>query len=361
MAHDNNIMELKSTYEKFIEINKYAFYRTYLGVGSIEKDIDPIISKIIQRIKNAIKYSNILEDEIINKMISNSNSIYKVLVDFSNHKDNDETKSQFNLYKVNTIKKIKESYEQFSLIWMNVIAIVFESNGYFDLDLSEKMKSAESEFEKLSKSKYDEINSKLEKGNSELQEILTSIQEREEKLKESADQISVSEAQNQFREGIRKNRNQSIFWGLFSAICITIFIIIAWKFYIYTPSEEDIARQINLYKENFLEIFRWNTIYHSVLKITLLVGIGAIATFCLKIFRANMHMYQQNLHRLRIANSIVAFVETATSNDQSDKILQILVESVASFGNSGLIQNEDDHIIPSKMIIDNITKTITNK
>jgi len=102
----------------------------------------------------------------------------------------------------------------------------------------------------------------------------------------------------------------------------------------------------------------YQLIYSAVLRITFLTGLGATATFCLRVFRAQMHMNEFNLHRMRLANSTGAFVESAYSPDQRDLILGRLVDAVASFGNSGLLGDREDAIVPTKLAIDTITRKV---
>jgi len=52
-----------------------------------------------------------------------------------------------------------------------------------------------------------------------------------------------------------------------------------------------------------------------------------------------------------------AFVESAVTPEQRDLILAQLVDAVATFGTSGLLQKEDDSIHSPKMTIDTITRT----
>jgi len=87
--------------------------------------------------------------------------------------------------------------------------------------------------------------------------------------------------------------------------------------------------------------------------------VGAAATFCLRILRAQMHMSQHNRHRQRVANSMEAFVEAAITPEQRDLILAQLVSSVVDFGTSGLLSREDDSVYAPKMTIDSITRMIS--
>ena len=98
-------------------------------------------------------------------------------------------------------------------------------------------------------------------------------------------------------------------------------------------------------------------IYYTGIRLAILAILGTVSAFTLKIFKAHLHMHQHNLHRKRIANSMEAFVESANSKEQRDIILSHLVDSIVTFGNSGIISREEDSSQGSKMTIDNITRS----
>ncbi len=79
----------------------------------------------------------------------------------------------------------------------------------------------------------------------------------------------------------------------------------------------------------------------------------------MKILRAQLHMCEKNRHRQRVANSMEAFVASAVTPEQRDLILSQLVESVVQFGNSGLVQREDDHAYRPRMTIDSINRNLS--
>src|SRR5690606_24349582 len=166
-------------------------------------------------------------------------------------------------------------------------------------------------------------------------------QQIEERARKTAAHISVEAAQEQFREAQKDHKKQVRLWAILSLISIFAFIITA----IYLASVK------------YPEQWQWHVIYYTAIRITILTAVGAIAAFCLKILRANMHMSAHNLHRQRVANSLAAFVESAVTPEQRDLILAHLVDSIATFGNSGLLK-EEDSIYSPKMTIDTITRNI---
>ena len=114
-----------------------------------------------------------------------------------------------------------------------------------------------------------------------------------------------------------------------------------------------------LARVHFGEEWKWHVVYFTAIRITILTAVGAVAAFCLRILRAQMHMSQHNRHRQRVANSMSAFVEAAVTPEQRDLILAQLVYAVVNFGSSGLIPTEDDIVYSPKMMIDAVTRTVS--
>jgi len=130
-------------------------------------------------------------------------------------------------------------------------------------------------------------------------------------------------------------------WGGISIGLIIIFVgVIIYMLKIKLPNE-----------------WTWQVIYYSVIRAAIIGFVGTLMAFSLKILKSHLHMREHNLHRERIANSMAAFSESAMNKDQRDIILSKLVESVANFGNSGMINKDEDG--NSKVTIDNITRTLS--
>ena len=102
-------------------------------------------------------------------------------------------------------------------------------------------------------------------------------------------------------------------------------------------------------------------IYHAIIRVTLLTAIGAVATFCFRVLRAQMHLREQNLHRERVANSVAAFLGAATSPEQRDVILARVVDAITALGNSGLLSDNDESMSPAKLILETVPRILSQK
>ena len=66
-------------------------------------------------------------------------------------------------------------------------------------------------------------------------------------------------------------------------------------------------------------------------------------------------MSSHNLHRQNLSDNIQQFMGTASNDRQKDIIMHCLIQEVANFGSSGLINDKGDSGTPSKTIVDHFT------
>ena len=226
--------------------------------------------------------------------------------------------------------------------WGQFITAGIEKRGLLDeQDIEAQTQSAIVELRQEADKTLQRVREETEKTIAKAEEAAEQI---ENKARLTAVGISVEVAQDQFEKAQEEFKHQSFKWGIFSGISILVFIVAL----IYFASNSQPNEKLG-----------FGIIYFTALRITILAAIGGVAAFCLKILRANMHMRAHNLHRQRLANSMSAFVESASTNQQRDLILAHLVDAIASFGSSGLLTKSDDSMNPSKMTIDSINRTLT--
>ncbi|MGJ4890259.1 hypothetical protein ACQR1Y_18805 [Bradyrhizobium sp. HKCCYLRH3099] len=100
-------------------------------------------------------------------------------------------------------------------------------------------------------------------------------------------------------------------------------------------------------------------VYTSAVRVTLLASMAAVVSFALKIFRSNLHMYYHTLHRQQLTNSIESFIDAARTDEQRDVVLAKLIDTVSTFGTSGLVGSSEDMPNTAKIIVDSLPKAIS--
>ena len=236
---------------------------------------------------------------------------------------------------------MQQSLEELKQFWPPFVTAAVESRGFLEDE------GARREHERTIESIKKESESALQQVQSEAQKTIAEAQALAEQIENrarlTASGISVEEAQKQFREAQTALDRRVKIWSGLGVACVVGFIATAIFFAVVDLPDQ----------------WRWHVIYYGAIRVSILTAIGTAAAFCLKILRAHLHMSEKNRHRQRVANSIGAFVESAVTPEQRDLILSQLVESVIQFGNSGLLQREDDNVYRPKMTIDSIMRTLS--
>ena len=194
-----------------------------------------------------------------------------------------------------------------------------------------------------------EKSKEAEEKSKEAEEKMQKAERIEIRARGEAVEVSAEKAIGQFKEEEEHLKKAARYWLGGSVFVIVVLVVVV----VYFLSDRNPEQLFN--QDTFWAV----GVYYTTIRITLLGIISAVATFCLRIYRSQLHMTRHNSHRKRIANSMQSFVDSATTKDHRDKILSILVEEVATFGSSGLIRDKDDHMTSSRMIVDQFTKTIS--
>ena len=146
--------------------------------------------------------------------------------------------------------------------------------------------------------------------------------------------MSVDEAQRQFSSATSELQKKAHMWARLTAG--SVFVLLALPFaFMYWPLPDGDNWPVAL--------------YYTLLRVFVLTAAGAAATICVRLFRAHLHMVEKNRHRVRVANSIESFVNSALEPQQRDLLLAKLAEAVIDFGDSGIIKSERDETTSSAM------------
>ena len=158
--------------------------------------------------------------------------------------------------------------------------------------------------------------------------------EIESRARKSATRMSVDEAQRQFSDATSELQDKVKKWGRLTIGSVIVLLVLPFAFMLWPlPNGDD-----------------WPTaLYHTLLRIFVLSAAGAAAATCIRLFRAHLHLVEKNRHRVRVANSVESFVNSALEPQQRDLLLAKLAEAVIDFGDSGIIKNERDETTSTAM------------
>ena len=158
--------------------------------------------------------------------------------------------------------------------------------------------------------------------------------EIESRARKSATRMSVDEAQRQFSEATGELQKKAEKWGLLTVGSVIALLVLPFAFMLWPLPDGD----------------NWPTaLYHTLLRIFVLSAAGAAAATCVRLYRAHLHLVEKNRHRVRVANSVESFVNSALEPQQRDLMLAKLAEAVTDFGDSGIIKSERDETSSTAM------------
>lgn len=315
------------------DIEKDKIIRPDYGQTSL-KVWEPVYDELINRLDFVEQYYSKVDNETRSQVDNAISNIHQQISQLIAKND-----TQFVNDKQNFMNQIESQINIIKKHWPSYATAALEESGLLTNT------NVKQEFESLTANLQKSTNDALSRIEKESEEIIKEAKKKAEEIENSvrktAHKISVKEAQDQFANAAINNLKSIRIWGSIVIGLVLIFV----GFIIY------------MLKVKLPEQWTWQVIYYSVIRAAILGFIGTLMAFSLRILKSHLHMREHNLHRERIANSMSAFAESATNKDQRDIILSKLVESVAEFGNSGMLSNDDDN--NSKVSIDNITRTIS--
>lgn len=334
MATKSQLDNLKKIVEGIRAVDRDKLLRSSLGEESLATLFGSKLELLDKKIEFALEFASNVNDNVVSQVASLLNNI-KNEMDAQAKRSNAEYVAQ----KSGFLSNVESYFESLLQHWPPFITAAIELRGFLqDEGIKKEYQRAIETMKEEAKSTLNLVKEESEKTINEAKKLAQQIEERARK---TAAHISVEAAQEQFKQAQTDHDKKVKLWSWLSGISILSFIVVA----------------ILLSLVKFPEEWQWHVIYYTAIRITILTAVGAISAFCLKVLRAHMHMSAHNLHRQRVANSLAAFVESAVTPEQRDLILAHLVDSIVTFGNSGLLK-EEDSIYSPKMTIDTITRNI---
>ena len=336
MANEQQITNLKQVVAGLKSVDRKKLLRPELGQLSLKEKMESNLETLDKRIDLLLQTASSIPGNIVENLTSTLSSIYQ----YMNNQCAIEEAATYAAEQQNFLNNFQAQFEAISSIWPNVIAAAVEARGFLE-DGGIKKEFAQA-IESMKRESENNLAKVKEESEKVIEEARTLAEDIENRARRTASGISVEGAQEQFRLAQEDHDKQVKFWACFSGGSISLFIGAASAFWYLGLPEGDTKAML----------------YLSAIRVTILGALGVIFAFCTRMLRAHMHMAQHNRHRQRIANSIAAFVESAVTPEQRDLILAHLVDSIAHFGSSGILRKEDESAHTSKLVVDNLSRTI---
>ena len=329
MASDEALNQLQGLAKAIADVDREKLLRPSLGEEALQEEFLPTLEEIDKKVEFALEHAPEVHETLVQNILGGFENIRSEMEQQAN-RDN----AEYVALRSGFLAAIADQLEHLKQFWSPLVAAAVESRGLLvDEGIQRESERTITSIRKESENALQQVQVEAQKT---IEEARVLAEEIENRARLTATGISVEEAQKQFQEAQSSLDKRVQNWAIWAGASILSFIGVAIYF-----ATVDLPEQ-----------WRWEVIYHSAIRISILTAIGTGAAFCLKILRAHMHMSEKNRHRQRVANSMGAFVGSAVTPEQRDLILSQLVESVVQFGHSGLLQREDDNVYRPKMTID---------
>ena len=334
MATAQTIDQLATEIKNLESIDKQKLFRPNLGDESLQSEIEPILVQFLDKAQHAIEYASLVADDQVRSLTGLFQAFYQTL-----NSQAELDPSGYIQNKNNLLNELIGQREEMLQWWPPFVTAAVEAKGFLkDEGILKEHDKAIGNLKTQAQAAIASIDEESQKILAEAKKVANEIEQR---ARRTAARVSVDEAQKQFKEAQKHHEGQVKLWAWISGGSGTIFL--GGVFFLLWFVEPDSSGG-------------WQPLYYTALRLALLGVLGAFTAFCLRTFRAHLHMRELNLHRQRVANSIPSFVDSAVNHDQRDLILAQLIDAVATFGNSGLLR--DDLATPTKLAVDSVLRNI---
>lgn len=320
MPNQEKLLDAVYTFQNIKRENGDKIIREGLGRHSLKQMLEPLMAQFDKLFAIFDNVNNQLNQEQIDSLQDDFEAI------------NDKLNNIVNLKDPQYIERAREYANELYPSLYNIKSIIAPLVAYdlYGLDNESDVSNRKIELSNYL-NKIEEEKNKLDSllANSvakSKQDIVDFFKEQEKRISKSARKISVELAQEQFDNAQASLYRRSLFWGIVSLVFVGALLYFLYDFYSNHGPQNDLEWQ--------------QVVYFTSLRVAFLIALGGLAAVSIRLFRAYLHMREQNLHRQRIANSMAAFVESAATDEQGDAILARLVDAVADFGTSGLLIRE---------------------
>lgn len=320
MANDQVLEQLHATLDKLQKVDIAKVVRKNLGDESIGESFTPSQAEI-ERLQDFVRrYAQGVHDSPVNQARQTFENIANLMTQLAG------TDSASYIGQRSTFLQQVENHLRESLQWRPAfVAAAVEERGFLeDEGIRQEYRRAVEQLQKDSATTLANVKQEADRA---LEGAKKLAEEIEARARKTATKISVKDAQEQFSTASTDLAVKVTYWGRVGVSSTLGLVLIAAGFMLWPLPDASV----------------WPVaLYHTLLRIFVLSSVGAVSAFSFRMLRAHMHMAEKNRHRVRVANSVESFVNSALEPQQRDLLLAKLAEAIIDFGESGIIKGERD-------------------
>jgi hypothetical protein len=347
---DSEMDQLAALCNTVKAVDKSKLMRPELGTLSLSPQLEGLFNGFIPKLDLAVEVVDMLPENMVRNFRINLQSCFDTMTEQGRRSNADYATNR-----ADVLRSITSQMNQVLQDWPHFVSAAIERKGLLrsDAAFQQNMSSA------------NELASKIVE---EAKKYADALQEKAKTIeagaRSTAQGVSFAEVQKEFHSAQSNLFRKVLLWGVLSSLAFSGFILFAWYIVQHPPllaAMQPALRSdhVDAGSKPSGESPVWLAIYLAAIRITILTAIGAATTFFLRMFRAHLHMNEFNLHRQRVVNSLPVLVQAAETPEQRDQIRGRLIDLVTGFGNSGLLNTEDDSFSAPKMTIEAVMKNLS--
>jgi hypothetical protein len=150
----------------------------------------------------------------------------------------------------------------------------------------------------------------------------------------------LNDAQKQFGAAQKGLQIQVGIWAGLSAVALAAFFWFA-------------ASLLNVHLP---PAWSWQIAFFAGVRLIILGGIGALASFCLRMLKAHIALAQLNAHRTRVAHSMPSFLEVAPPSERF-KVLESLIQAIVGVKESAITDTNPETMLTTVSVVEQALKS----
>lgn len=344
MATTQSIANFRTAAAAVAGVDRARLLRASLGEASKKAVVEPLLAEIGTKIALVSEAAESVPTQQLDAMTQHLNNVHSNLSRLAAADD-----VQYLQNGDNWLQGARAHLQELGNYWTFVISALVERRGLLNTEsLDSRVQAAKAELHAIEEQLRARLDAESKKVVEEARVLAARIQDQANsaaeqikgRARDTARGVSLDGAQKQFADAESIFKRQVKSWSYISGAAAALLLSLAGWFVFQPPPNNSTA----------------DAIYHVGVRLTVLASAAAFLAFSLRILRSQLHMLERNRHRQRIANAMPSLLDAVSTDPERDITLRLLVSSVADFGDSGLVVEGADAILPVQTVLESVRR-----